>query len=167
MDVFELQAKLGIDTSSFSTGLSKAKDAAQTFAKVGAAAFTAVATAAGAAGTAIVKGVSSLVKQSVSAYGEYQQLVGGIETLFGDSAQEVLSNSEQAFKTAGMSMNDYMETSIQSAASLISSLDGDQAKAAEIMNMSIIDMSDKMLVRVKRVELYQRCEAKRLQEMAA
>jgi phage-related protein len=53
-----------------------------------------------------------------------------------------MQNAEGAFKTAGMSMNDYMETSIQSAAALINSLDGDQAEAARLMDMSITDMSD-------------------------
>lgn len=94
--------------------------------------------AIGAASTA----VGAVTKSAVSAYGEYEQLVGGVETLFGKSANVVLENSEKAFNTAGMSMNDYMETSIQSAAALINSLGGDQAKAADLMDMSIIDMSD-------------------------
>lgn len=92
-----------------------------------------------AAGTAAVTG---LVKTATDAYGDFQQLTGGIETLFGDAAATVMSNAENAFKTSGMSMNDYMETSIQSAAAMINSLEGDQAKAAELMDMSITDMSD-------------------------
>ena len=92
-----------------------------------------------AAGTAAVTG---LVKTATDAYGDFQQLTGGIETLFGDAASTVMANAETAFKTAGMSMNDYMETSIQSAAAMINSLDGDQAKAAELMDMSITDMAD-------------------------
>ena len=62
--------------------------------------------------------------------------------LFGESAPKVLADADQAFKTAGMSASQYMDTSIQSAASLINSLGGDQAKAAELMNMSITDMAD-------------------------
>lgn len=92
-----------------------------------------------AAGTAAVTG---LVKTATDAYGDFQQLTGGIETLFGDAAATVMGNAENAFKTSGMSMNDYMETSIQSAAAMINSLGGDQAKAAELMDMSITDMSD-------------------------
>lgn len=92
-----------------------------------------------AAGTTAVIG---LVKTASDAYGDFQQLSGGIETLFGDSADAVMQNAEKAFKTAGMSMNDYMETSIQSAAALINSLDGDQAEAARLMDMSITDMAD-------------------------
>lgn len=92
-----------------------------------------------AAGTAAVTG---LVKTATDAYGDFEQLTGGIETLFGDAAATVMGNAENAFKTSGMSMNDYMETSIQSAAAMINSLEGDQAKAAELMDMSITDMSD-------------------------
>jgi phage-related protein len=92
-----------------------------------------------AAGTTAVIG---LVKTASDAYGDFEQLSGGIETLFGDSADAVMQNAEKAFKTAGMSMNDYMETSIQSAAALINSLDGDQAEAARLMDMSITDMAD-------------------------
>ena len=98
-----------------------------------------VGTAAVAAGSAAVVG---LVKTAADAYGDFEQLTGGIETLFGSSAEKVMANAEQAFKSAGMSMNDYMETSIQSAAAMINSLGGDQAKAAELMDMSITDMAD-------------------------
>lgn len=101
--------------------------------------------AAGAASGAVAAtttAVSALAKQSVDAYGEFEQLEGGIETLFGNSAPAVMKNAENAFATAGQSMNSYMETSIQSAASLINSLEGDQAKAAELMDISITDMAD-------------------------
>ena len=98
-----------------------------------------VGTAAVAAGSTAVVG---LVKTATEAYGNFEQLTGGIETLFGTSASKVMANAEQAFKTAGMSMNDYMETSIQSAAAMINSLGGDQEKAAKLMDMSITDMAD-------------------------
>ena len=115
--------------------LSKFGGAAKNIAAgVGKAAIGAVA-----AGTAAVTG---LVKTATDAYGDFEQLTGGIETLFGDAASTVMRNAEDAFKTAGMSMNDYMETSIQSAAALINSLGGDQAEAARLMDMSITDMSD-------------------------
>lgn len=101
-----------------------------------------VASVTAGAVAATTAAVGSLAKQSVDAYGEFEQLEGGIETLFGSSAPAVMKNAEAAFKTAGQSMNDYMETSIQSAAAMISSLDGDQAKAAELMDVSIVDMAD-------------------------
>lgn len=110
---------------------SKAVSAVAGLAKMSAAALA----AAGAA-------VGKLAKDALDAYGSYEQLKGGVETLFGADAQKVLNNSERAFKTAGMSMNEYMETSIQSAAALINSLDGDTAKAADLMDISITDMAD-------------------------
>ena len=102
----------------------------------------ATAAAVGASITAVGAGVTALTKQAVESYANFEQLEGGIETLFGDSAQAVMDNASIAFRSAGMSMNDYMETSIQSAAALINSLEGDQAKAAELMDLSIVDMSD-------------------------
>ncbi len=83
-----------------------------------------------------------MVKQAVEAYGEYEQLVGGVETLFGDAAKIVQENAANAFKTAGMSANDYMNTTIALSASLVQSLGGDTAKAAEIADLAITDMSD-------------------------
>ena len=149
MDVLALVARLTLDKSQYENGLSEAESEASSaggklgkvLGGVGKAVGTAAkVTAAGiSAGTAAV-GV--LAKQSVDAYANYEQLVGGVGTLFGDSAQKVLSDASEAFKTAGMSMNDYMDTSIQSAAALINSLGGDQAQAADLMNMSITDMAD-------------------------
>lgn len=141
-DVFDLYGKVKLDTSEYSKALENADKSFSGFGdkiKAGLGVITATTTAAVGAGAAAV---GKIVKDSVEAYGEYEQLVGGVETLFGDSAQKVLENSEKAFATAGMSMNEYMETSIQSAAALINSLEGDQAKAADLMDMSIIDMSD-------------------------
>ena len=141
-DVLDLYAKVKFDSSEFNSGLSQAEKSFSDFGgkiKAGVetvAKITAGAVAAGAAA------VGKIVSDSVSAYGSYEQLVGGVQTLFGDSAAKVLENSEQAFRTAGMSMNEYMETSIQSAAALINSLGGDQAQAADLMDMSIRDMSD-------------------------
>lgn len=154
VDIFDLVAKIKLDTSDFEKDVKKSKGNLDDFGK-SASTFGQVLKANLASG-AITKGLSllgsaiksvtgsmaGLVKQSVSAYGEYEQLVGGVETLFGESAYKVLEDSKTAFKEAGMSMNEYMETSIQSAASLINSLDGDQAKAAELMKISITDMSD-------------------------
>lgn len=97
-----------------------------------------------AAGTMAATGaaVGAMAKQSVDAYGDFEQLEGGIETLFGSAAPKVMKNAEEAFKTAGQSMNGYMETSIQSAAALINSLEGDTTKAADLMDVSIVDMAD-------------------------
>lgn len=81
-------------------------------------------------------------KQSVNQYARYEQLVGGVETLFKDSSDTVQKYAEQAYKTAGLSANDYMEQVTSFSASLIQSLGGDTRKAAEYGNLAIIDMSD-------------------------
>ncbi|MBE5969765.1 MAG: hypothetical protein E7242_05975, partial [Lachnospiraceae bacterium] len=88
---------------------------------------------------------SSLVdiaKQSYSAYAEYEQLVGGVETLFGESADELMKYANNAYKTAGLSANEYMEQATSFSATLLQGLEGDTAKAVEYANLAISDMSD-------------------------
>nr|DAG08838.1 MAG TPA: tail tape measure protein [Caudoviricetes sp.] len=94
--------------------------------------------AIGAAAT----GITALTKSAVENYAEYEQLVGGVETLFKDSSSKVLEYANSAYKTAGLSANDYMETVTSFSASLLQSLGGDTEKAAEIGNMAVIDMAD-------------------------
>lgn len=81
-------------------------------------------------------------KQALSSYADYEQLVGGVETLFKDSAGIVENYANNAFKTAGLSANEYMETVTSFSASLLQSLDGNTAKSAEVADMAIRDMSD-------------------------
>lgn len=81
-------------------------------------------------------------KQAIASYGEYEQLVGGVETLFKDSAGIVEGYANTAYKTAGMSANEYMDTVTSFSASLLQGLGGDTAKAAEIGDMAITDMAD-------------------------
>ena len=89
------------------------------------------------------KATASLAKEVVSAYGEYEQLEGGVKKLFREqAAQQVIRNATQAYKTAGMSMNDYMETVTSFSASLINSLGGDTEQAARMADIAIRDMSD-------------------------
>ena len=105
--------------------------------KIGAAALSAAAA-----------GVGAMVSAAVSSYADYEQLVGGIETLFSSldgtvsAAPQVLANAENAYRTAGLSVNEYMETVTSFSAALVSSLDGDYAEAARISDMAITDMSD-------------------------
>lgn len=87
-------------------------------------------------------GVIALGKQAVSAYADYEQLVGGVETLFKNSASLVEKYADSAFKTAGMSANTYMENVTSFSASLLQSLGGDTAAAAKVADMAITDMSD-------------------------
>jgi phage-related protein len=91
---------------------------------------------------ALGSGLVSMVKDSVAAFADYEQLTGGVETLFKDSADTVIKNAEQAYKTAGMSANQYMETVTGFSASLLQGLGGDTAEAAKIGNMAVLDMSD-------------------------
>lgn len=103
--------------------------------KGAAVAIGAVAVAAGAAAVAMGKAV-------VGAYADYEQLVGGVDTLFKDSSQKVQDYANNAFKTAGLSANEYMETVTSFSASLLQSLGGDTEKAAEYADRAIIDMAD-------------------------
>ena len=110
------------------------------------------ATLANLASTAITKVISGctqlaekmadVTKSAVGHYAEYEQLVGGVETLFKDSAGKLIDYAEKAYKTAGMSSNQYMDTATSFAASLIQGLGGDTAKAVELTNLAITDMSD-------------------------
>lgn len=87
-------------------------------------------------------GVAALVGSSVKAYGDYEQLVGGVDTLFKNSSQTVQKYANDAYKTAGLSANDYMETVTSFSASLLQSVNNDTAKAANIAHQAIVDMSD-------------------------
>lgn len=142
MNLLDLFVKISVDDSDVDSGFSetgekadalasKLKDGLATAAKVGGAA---VMAASGA--------VLALTKQAVDNYGEYEQLVGGVETLFKQSADAVMGYAENAYKTAGMSANEYMTTVTAFSASLLQSMGGDTDAAAEKANLAITDMSD-------------------------
>lgn len=135
MNLMDLFIKIGVDDQAsaqigsisdrVSTGISTA-------AKIGNAAVAAT-------GTALVK----LAKDSISAYANFEQLQGGIKKLFGEDAMKtVMANADEAYRTAGMSANQYLETTTSFAASLIAGLKGDTEKAAQYSDMAIKDMSD-------------------------
>ena len=98
--------------------------------------------AVGAIGTAGVTAFSALTKSALDGVGSLEQNIGGVNKLFEDSADIVITNSKKAFNTAGMSANEYMENVTGFAASLVSGLGGDTKKAAEIADIAIRDMSD-------------------------
>lgn len=142
MDVFDLQAKITLDSSGFDSDLrqassdmegfgSKIEGILQNIGKV-------AATALGAAAT----GVSALIKESTQQFAEFEQLVGGVDTLFKDSSGKLQEYADNAFRTAGMSANDYMANATSFAASLISSLGGDTDAAVEYANRAMVSMSD-------------------------
>lgn len=91
---------------------------------------------------ALASGIKSLISSAVEGYGEYEQLVGGVETLFGSSANTVIKNAENAYKTAGLSANAYMETVTSFSASLLKSMGNDTEAAAKKADQALTDMSD-------------------------
>ncbi len=86
--------------------------------------------------------LGGLTVAATKLYSDYEQLTGGVETLFKDAYGEVMANANQAFETAGMSANEYMETVTSFSASLLQGLGGDTAAAAKIADTAIVDMSD-------------------------
>lgn len=163
MNLMDLVIGVTVDGGEAERGIDKVKNTTQkAFGVIG----KVVAGAVGAAGGGLVM----LSKQAISAYGDYEQLVGGVETLFGTGGKSigeyaktvgksvndaranykklqvaqdtVMNNARNAFKTAGMSANKYMENVTSFSASLISSLGGDTQKAAEVADMAMVDMSD-------------------------
>lgn len=134
MNLFELFVKVGVDdqasdkvgslSQKIGNGLKKA-------AKIGTAA-VAMAT------TAIV----GLTTASIKSYAEYEQLVGGVETLFKSSSKKVQQYASEAYKTAGLSANEYMNTVTGFSASLLQGLKGDTEAAAKYADMAVRDMSD-------------------------
>lgn len=142
INLFDLYAKITLDTSGYENGLDNASGKASGFAdklksglatasKVGAAALTAAAT-----------GMAALTKASIDQYAEYEQLVGGVDTLFKTASDKVQEYAANAYKTAGMSANEYMDTVTSFSASLLQSLGGDTEKAAQKADQAITDMAD-------------------------
>lgn len=142
MNLLDLFVKIGVDNSDVDKGFSETSSKAEslagklkgglaTAAKVGAAALTAAAT-----------GMAALTKASIDQYAEYEQLVGGVDTLFKTASDKVQEYAANAYKTAGMSANEYMDTVTSFSASLLQSLGGDTEKAAQKADQAITDMAD-------------------------
>ncbi|MEE3460121.1 MAG: hypothetical protein VZQ75_09730 [Candidatus Faecousia sp.] len=155
-----------MDGEADSAGKSAGGKFGSAFGSVAKAGLAAVGAGLAAASAAVVK----VAKDAVEGYADYEQLTGGIETLFGtagkgieeyareqglsiekavegytellDVQDTMMTNAANAFKTAGISANEYMEMAIQSGASMISSVGGDTAEAARLMDLAIVDMSD-------------------------
>ena len=134
MNLFELFVKIGVDdqaSDKISDLSSKLGNGLKTAAKIGAAAVGAAAA-----------GITALTTAAVNNYAEYEQLVGGVETLFKTSSDKVMEYAENAYKTAGLSANEYMDTVTSFSASLLQSLGGDTESATEYANLAITDMAD-------------------------
>ena len=120
-----------LNDKGFKSGLSK-------LGSIASSALKGVAVATGAIATAF----AGVVTASVNARGELEQQIGGVETLFKDSANKVVENANNAYKTAGMSANEYMQNVTSFSASLLQSTANDTNKAADIADMAMTDMSD-------------------------
>lgn len=116
----------------------KLGNAGQKLAAAGKVALGTIAAGATAAAAATL----TIGKAALKSYADYEQLVGGVETLFKDSASDIMKYASTAYKTAGLSANKYMEQATSFSARLIQGLGGDTKKAAEYANKAIIDMSD-------------------------
>lgn len=142
MELLKLAAKIELDDSSYNKGISNAeKSAKQLQGKM-----SAMTVAAGNIAAELIRKGASAVKDiiggAVDAYADYEQLVGGVETLFKQSSGKVQKYAKQSFKTTGLSANQYMETVTSFSASLLQGLDGDTETAADLANMAITDMAD-------------------------
>lgn len=134
MNLFELLVKIGVDdqaSNKLSDLSSKLGNGLKTAAKIGTAAVGVAAA-----------GITALTTAAVNNYAEYEQLVGGVETLFKTSSDKVMEYAKNAYKTAGLSANEYMDTVTSFSASLLQSLGDDTNAAAEYADMAITDMSD-------------------------
>ena len=134
MNLFDLFIKIGVKdeaSSKISTLSNKLGNGLKTAAKIGTAAVSVAAA-----------GITAFTKKAVENYAEYEQLIGGVDTLFKKSSKKVQEYAAEAYKTSGMSANDYMNTVTSFSASLLQSLGGDTKKAADYANQAVIDMSD-------------------------
>lgn len=142
MNLFDLFARIVLDTSDYDDGLDEASRNTESFADKLKTGLTTAAKVGAAALGAAATGVAALTKASVDQYAEYEQLVGGVDTLFKEASNTIQQYASNAYKTAGVSANTYMEQATAFSASLIQSLGGDTQAAAEYANQAIMDMSD-------------------------
>ena len=154
MNVFDLSAKLTLNSKDYDRSLDKAEKDGKGLgskldsvfgglAKAGLAAAAAGVTAlAGASGAAVI----ALGKQALDAYANYEQLTGGVDKLYGNASKKLQDYASQAWQTSNMSANQYMETATSFSAALVNSLDGDVNKAADMTDVAMRAMSDNVNV---------------------
>lgn len=157
MDAFTLMAKIGLDSSEYDKGLNDSKSKLGSFADnvgstvsgIGSTIGNGIKKVAevGSAMIGVASGaVSAIGTAAVKNYAEYEQLVGGVDKLYGEASEKIQQYAEAAYKTSGMSANAYMETATSFSAALIGSLEGDVDKAAEMTDMAMRAMSDNVNV---------------------
>ena len=142
MDLMTLAAKIIVDDSGFNQGI----EVAEKKGKALAGKMSAMTVAVGNIASDMIKkgidGIKNVIDGAISGYANYEQLVGGVETLFKSSANRIQKYARESFKTTGLSANEYMETVTSFSASLIQGLKGDTETAAEVANMAVTDMAD-------------------------
>lgn len=124
------------------TALNVAKLAGKGLLAAGGGVIKGIASGVLAGGQALASGIVSMTSQAISGFADYQQLIGGVETLFKDSADVVEQYANNAFQSAGLSANEYMQTVTGFSASLLQSLGGDTSAAAQYADMAVTDMAD-------------------------
>ena len=142
MDLMTLAAKIQLDDSEFNKGVNKAEQSGQKLAKKMSAMTVAVGNLAADMIRKGVGAISSVITGAIDGYANYEQLIGGVQTLFKDSWNDVAENAKRSFKSTGLSANEYMETVTSFAASLVQGLGGDTQKAAFLADVAITDMAD-------------------------
>ena len=142
MDLMTLAAKITLDDSSYTKGIKNAENMGQQLAGKMSAMTVAVGNLAADVIKKSVQAIGSVVSGAIDGYANYQQLIGGVETLFKSSAGKVANYAKQSYKTTGLSANQYMETVTSFSASLLQGLKGDTEAAADLANVAIIDMAD-------------------------
>jgi len=142
MNLLDLFVKISVDDGDVDKGFSETSSKAETLAMKLKSGLATAAKVGTAALTAAATGVAALIKASIDQYAEYEQLVGGVDTLFKAASDKVQEYAANAYKTAGMSANEYMDTVTSFSASLLQSLGGDTEKAAQKADQAITDMAD-------------------------
>ncbi len=143
MEIFKIFGTLALNgQDKFNKDIDNVTGKGASFASKLKSGLTTAAKVGGAAITAVGAGMVWLSKQAIDSYGDYEQLVGGVDTLFKESSATVQGYAQTAYKTAGLSANEYMETVTSFSASLLQSLGNNTAAAAEMADLAITDMSD-------------------------
>lgn len=143
MEIFKIFGTLALNgQDKFNKDIDNATGKGASFASKLKSGLTTAAKVGGAAIAAVGTGMVWLAKQAIDSYGDYEQLVGGVDTLFKESSATVQGYAQTAYKTAGLSANEYMETVTSFSASLLQSLGNNTAAAAEMADLAITDMSD-------------------------
>ena len=142
MDLMTLAAKIELDDEGFRKGVKNAEGMGQKLAGKMSASAVAVGNIMADMLKKGVDAIGNVVSGAIDGFADYQQLIGGVETLFKESAGRVQKYAEQSYRTTGLSANQYMETVTSFSASLLQGLGGDTAEAADMADMAITDMAD-------------------------